>query len=91
MLNWKSVEPQAIEEVDQLCTRLPQLTDLEGLTAVDLLTSLVAHRVHLLQHRPHLIRQMGGRRDPCRLSTKDLRAVHVARRLFPGCKSMVSG
>ncbi|KAE8784581.1 hypothetical protein D1007_41817 [Hordeum vulgare] len=55
--------------------------EVEGLTAVDLLATMVLHRVQSLQCRPHLICQMGGRHDPCRLSTKELRAHHVARRV----------
>ena len=52
---------------------------IRGLLGHDLLTTMVSRRVLPLQHRPHLICQMGGRHDPCRLSTKNFRAGTVAR------------
>ncbi|KAE8815729.1 hypothetical protein D1007_06785 [Hordeum vulgare] len=78
-MNWQSAMPYPINKVDQICTRLSQLADEEGLTRVDLLATMVARRVQPLQHRPDLICQMGDRRDLCRLSMKELRPHHVAR------------
>ncbi|KAE8818300.1 hypothetical protein D1007_03930 [Hordeum vulgare] len=78
MQNWKYALPYLIDVVDQICTRLAQLAEKEGLTRVDLLAIMVPRPVQPLQHRPHLICQMGDRRDPCRLSMKELRLVHVA-------------
>ncbi|KAE8779538.1 hypothetical protein D1007_47434 [Hordeum vulgare] len=54
----------------------------EGLTAVDLLATMVSHQVEPLQHCPHLICQMGDRHDPCQLSAKELHVHHVSMRLF---------
>ncbi|KAE8792691.1 hypothetical protein D1007_32738 [Hordeum vulgare] len=78
MQNWNSDLPYPIDEVDLICSRLAEK---EGLTGMDLLTTMVAHRVEPLQHRSYLICQMGDRRAPCRLSTKELGPVHVARRV----------
>ncbi|KAE8818988.1 hypothetical protein D1007_03193 [Hordeum vulgare] len=64
-LNWKMELPPVVEEVGGICTRLEQMFEVEGLTAVDLLATMVSRR-------PHLICQMSGRHDPWRLSTKEL-------------------
>ncbi|KAE8807406.1 hypothetical protein D1007_16180 [Hordeum vulgare] len=73
--------PYPIDEVDQICARLTQMADEKGLTSMDLLATMVACRVQPLQRHPHLIYHMGGSRDPCRLSMKELRLVHMARRV----------
>ena len=43
-----------------------------------MLVAFVEHRVLLLQCRPHLISQMSGHRDPCRLRTKEMPAAEIA-------------
>ena len=55
------------------------LLDLEGLKASDLLATFAERRVLPLQARPHTISNMSGRRDPCRMSTKDLSTIEVVR------------
>ncbi|KAI4977998.1 hypothetical protein ZWY2020_014552 [Hordeum vulgare] len=62
--------PKPIAEVVQICTHLDNMK-IRGLLGRDLLTTMVSRRVLPLQRRSHLICQMGGRRDPCRLSTKN--------------------
>ncbi|KAI4972027.1 hypothetical protein ZWY2020_002952 [Hordeum vulgare] len=42
---------------------------------------MVVRRILPLQRRPHLVCQMGGRHDPCRLSTKRFTPGAVARRV----------
>nr|XP_040243911.1 uncharacterized abhydrolase domain-containing protein DDB_G0269086-like [Aegilops tauschii subsp. strangulata] len=59
--------------------RLKVMTDSEGLKASDLLTAFVERRVLALQGRPHLISRMSGHRDPCRMSTREMSAMEVAR------------
>ncbi|KAE8774518.1 hypothetical protein D1007_53075 [Hordeum vulgare] len=76
-LNWKSTLPKPISEVKQICAHL-EILKARGLQAADLLATMVARRILPVQHRPHLICQMGDRYDPCRLSTKNLRASRVA-------------
>ena len=44
----------------------------EGLTGPDLIAAFVERWVLPLQGRPHLISQMSGRFDPCRLSTREM-------------------
>ena len=55
------------------------MTNLEGLQASDLLTAFVVRQVLPLQGWPHMISQMSGQRDPCRLSTREMPAAEVAR------------
>ena len=50
----------------------------EGLTGPDLLPAFVTRWVLPLQSRPHLICQMSGRHDPCRLCTKEMPRGEVA-------------
>ncbi|KAE8815245.1 hypothetical protein D1007_07375 [Hordeum vulgare] len=50
-----------------------------GLLVRDLLTTMVVRRILPLQRRPYLVCQMGGRHDPCRLSTKRFTPDAVAR------------
>ena len=49
-----------------------------GLKPADLLAGYVMHRVSLLQLRLHLISEMSGHQDPCRMSTKEMPRVEVA-------------
>ena len=50
----------------------------EGLIGSDLVAVFVEHRVLLLQGRPHMICEMSGRFDPCRLSTKEMPHAEVS-------------
>ncbi|KAE8779183.1 hypothetical protein D1007_47820 [Hordeum vulgare] len=77
-LDWKVTLPKPINEVAQVCAHLDNL-NISSLLARDLLATMVARRVLPLQRRPHLICQMGGRHDPCQLSTKNFRVGAVAR------------
>ncbi|KAE8818042.1 hypothetical protein D1007_04141 [Hordeum vulgare] len=47
-LNWQSALPYPIDEVDQICTRLTQMADEEGLPGVDLLATMVARLIQPL-------------------------------------------
>ena len=51
----------------------------EGLKASDLLTAFVERQVLPLQARPHLISDMSGCRDPCRMSTRVLPDTEMVR------------
>lgn len=44
-LNWKLEQPPAPEEVGVICTWLEWMFELEDLTTVDLLATMVSHRV----------------------------------------------
>ena len=57
------------------------MTDLEGLQVADLWTAFVTRRALPLQGRPHMICQMSGHRDPCRLSTREMPVAEVAHML----------
>ena len=50
----------------------------EGLSGADLVAAFVERRVIPLQGRPHMICQMSGRFDPCRLSTKEMPHAEVS-------------
>ena len=50
----------------------------EGLTGADLVAAFVERRVLSLQGRPHMICQMSGRFDPCRLSTREMPHAEVS-------------
>ncbi|KAE8803981.1 hypothetical protein D1007_20141 [Hordeum vulgare] len=52
-----------------------------GLLGRDLLAAMVVRRILPLQRQPHLVCQMSGRLDPCRLSNKRLTSCAVARRV----------
>ena len=54
------------------------MIQLEGLTGADLVAAFVERRVLPLQGRPHMICQMSGRFDPCRLSTREMPHVEVS-------------
>ena len=45
------------------------------------MAAFIQHRVLPLQFRPHLICDMGGRRDPNQTSTKEMSAYEVAYRV----------
>ncbi|KAE8808812.1 hypothetical protein D1007_14557 [Hordeum vulgare] len=77
-LNWKATLPKPIVEVEEICAHLDNLK-IRGLLDHDLLATMVSRWVLPLQRRLHLLCQMGGRHDPCRLSTKNFRANAVAR------------
>ncbi|KAE8813176.1 hypothetical protein D1007_09683 [Hordeum vulgare] len=68
--NWKATLPKTIAEVAQICAHLNNM-NIRGLLGRDLLATMVPRRVLPLQRWPHPISQMGGRRDPCQLSTKN--------------------
>ena len=50
----------------------------EGLSGADLVAAFMERRVLPLQGRPHMICQMSGRFDPCRLSTKKMPHTEVS-------------
>ena len=55
------------------------MTSREGLKPADLLADFIMHRVSPLQLRPHLISEMSGRRDPFRMSTKEMPVSEIVR------------
>ncbi|KAE8781762.1 hypothetical protein D1007_44962 [Hordeum vulgare] len=67
--NWDAKTPKLHPEVALICAHL-DILEKSGLLGRDLLTTMVVRRILPLQRRPHLVCQMGGRHDPCRLSTK---------------------
>ncbi|KAE8821733.1 hypothetical protein D1007_00141 [Hordeum vulgare] len=76
--NWKAPYLKPIAKVAQICAYLETIKS-RGLLGRDLLTTMITRRVLPLQRRPILICQMGGRHDPCWLSTKNFQAGAVAR------------
>ena len=54
------------------------MMEVEGLRPTDLVAAFIQRRVLTQQFRPHLIRDMGGRRDPSRKSTKEMPIDEVA-------------
>ncbi|KAE8782854.1 hypothetical protein D1007_43732 [Hordeum vulgare] len=68
--NQKASYPKPIAEVEKIRAYLKTMKT-RGLFGRDLLTTMMTRRILPLQRRQHLICQMGGRRDPCRLSTKN--------------------
>ena len=50
----------------------------EGLTGADLVAAFVERRILPLQGQPHMICQMSGRFDPCRLSTREMPHAEVS-------------
>ena len=58
--------------------RLRVMIQSEGLTGADLVAAFVERRVLPLQGRPHMICQMSGRFDPCRLSTREMPHAEVS-------------
>ncbi|KAE8815199.1 hypothetical protein D1007_07525 [Hordeum vulgare] len=79
-LNWAARTPKPIPEVALICAHL-EILEKSGLLGRDLLTTMVTHRILPQQRRPHLVCQMSGRHDPCRLSTKRFTLRAVARRV----------
>ncbi|KAE8800360.1 hypothetical protein D1007_24134 [Hordeum vulgare] len=79
-LNWAAKTPKPIPEVAQICAYL-EILEMDGLLGRDLLTTMVTHQILPLQRRPHLVCQMSGRHDPCRMSTKRFTPSTVARRV----------
>ncbi|KAE8774073.1 hypothetical protein D1007_53587 [Hordeum vulgare] len=79
-LNWAAKTPKPIPEVAQISAYL-MILEKEGLLGRYLLTTMVARQILPLHRGPHLVYQMGGRHDPCRLSTKRLTPSVVARRV----------
>ena len=59
-------------------SRLRVMIQSEGLTGADLVAAFVERRVLPLQGRPHMICQMSGRFDPCRLSTREMPHAEVS-------------
>ncbi|KAE8810949.1 hypothetical protein D1007_12304 [Hordeum vulgare] len=79
-LIWKSTLPKPAGDEKLISAHL-DLLKVKCLMAEDLLATMVARRILPLPHQPHLICQMSGRHDPCRLLTKELRASKVAERV----------
>ncbi|KAE8788460.1 hypothetical protein D1007_37488 [Hordeum vulgare] len=79
--NWDAKTPKPHPEVALICAHL-DILEKSGLLGRDFLTTMVVRRILPLQRRPHLVCQMGGRHDPCRLSTKRFTPGAVAQRLF---------
>ncbi|KAE8769959.1 hypothetical protein D1007_58354 [Hordeum vulgare] len=78
--NWDVKTPRPHPEVALICAHLDILGK-SGLLGRDLLATMVVRRILPLQRRPHLVCQMSGRLDPCRLSTKRFTPGAVARRV----------
>ncbi|KAE8810350.1 hypothetical protein D1007_12935 [Hordeum vulgare] len=76
--NWQAKYPKPVPEVAQIGVYLDSLKG-RGLVGRDLLTTMMTHRILPLQRRPHLICQMSGWHDPCRLSTKNFYPGAVAK------------
>ncbi|KAE8784237.1 hypothetical protein D1007_42155 [Hordeum vulgare] len=79
-LNCAAKTPKPIAEVAQICAYL-EILEKGGLLGRDQLTTMVARRILPLQRRPHLVCQMSGRHDPCKMSTKRFTPGAVARRV----------
>ncbi|KAE8770937.1 hypothetical protein D1007_57246 [Hordeum vulgare] len=77
-LNWQAKYPKQIPEVAQIDAYLDSLKG-RGLLGRDLFTTMVSRRILPLQRRLHLVCQMSGRYDPCRISTKSFTGGAVAR------------
>ena len=67
--NWDAKTPKPHPEVALIRAHLDILRE-NRLLGRDLLATMVVCRILPLQRRPHLVCQMSGRLDPCRLSTK---------------------
>ncbi|KAE8777095.1 hypothetical protein D1007_50202 [Hordeum vulgare] len=67
--NWDAKTPKPHPEVALIRAHLDILRE-SGLLDRDLLATMVVRRILPLQRRPHLVCQMSGRLDPCRLSIK---------------------
>ncbi|KAI5011228.1 hypothetical protein ZWY2020_013365 [Hordeum vulgare] len=78
--NWDAKTPKPHPEVAPVRAHLDILRE-SGLLGRDLLAAMVVRRILPLQRRPHLVCQMSGRLDPCRLSIKRLTSGAVVRRV----------
>ncbi|KAE8786310.1 hypothetical protein D1007_39918 [Hordeum vulgare] len=78
--NWDAKTPRPHPEVALICAHL-DILEKSGLLGRDLLATMVVRRILPLHRRPHLVCQMSGRLDPCRLSTKRFTLGAVARRV----------
>ncbi|KAE8804493.1 hypothetical protein D1007_19531 [Hordeum vulgare] len=78
--NWDAKTPRTHPKVALICADL-DILEKSGLLDRDLLATMVVHRILPPQRRPHLVCQMSGRLDPCRLSTKRFTPGAVARRV----------
>ncbi|KAE8805969.1 hypothetical protein D1007_17880 [Hordeum vulgare] len=78
--NWDAKTPKPHPEVALIRAHLDILRE-SGLLGRDLLATMVVRRILPLQRRPHLVCQMSGRLDPCRLSIKRFTPGAVARRV----------
>ncbi|KAE8817868.1 hypothetical protein D1007_04491 [Hordeum vulgare] len=78
--NWDAKTPRPHPEVARICAHLDILEKC-GLLGRDLLATMVVRRILHPHRRPHLVCQMSGRLDPCRLSTKRFTPGVVARRV----------
>ncbi|KAE8821692.1 hypothetical protein D1007_00098 [Hordeum vulgare] len=76
--NWQAKYLKPIVKVAQIGVYLKSLKAC-GLLGRDLLTTMMTRRILPLHRRPHLICQISGRHDPCRLSTKNFHADAVAK------------
>lgn len=67
--------PQEMVHID---CRVEEMTTHERLIGTDLIVTFIVRRVLSLQHRVHKICEMSGRRDPCRMSTRELNPDQIA-------------
>ncbi|KAE8805806.1 hypothetical protein D1007_18155 [Hordeum vulgare] len=68
--NWKALYSKPVADLEQICAYLETMKT-RGLLGRDLLTTMMTRRILPRKRRPHLICLMGGRCDPCQLSTKN--------------------
>ena len=78
--NWDAKTPRPHREVALICAHL-DILEKSGLLGRDLLATMVVRRILHPHRRPHLVCQMSGRLDPCRLSVKRLTSGAVAWRV----------
>ncbi|KAE8815009.1 hypothetical protein D1007_07724 [Hordeum vulgare] len=78
--NWDGKTPKPHPEVALICAHLDILGK-SGLLGRDLLATMVVRRILPLQRRPHLVCQMSGWLDPCRLSAKRFTPGALTRRV----------
>ncbi|KAI4990591.1 hypothetical protein ZWY2020_038954 [Hordeum vulgare] len=78
--NWDAKSPRPHPKAALIRAHLDILGKI-SLLGCDLLATMVVRRILPLQRRPHLVCQMSGRLDPCRLSTKRFTLGAVARRV----------
>ena len=78
---WGYYPKHLLQEVLNLCARVLEMREWEGLTGTDLIIAFIRFRVLPLQQRCHLIGQMTGLQDPDHISNLWLAADHVTRRV----------